>query len=61
MRELKLFSVVVAVVVMFMASFFYVKVVLKGPPKDVVPFLYVENEDDPGWDCRTMGNKVCGL
>lgn len=18
------------------------------------------NEDDPGWDCRTMGNHVCG-
>lgn len=18
-------------------------------------------EDDPGWDCRTMGNKICGI
>lgn len=20
----------------------------------------VVDEDDPGWDCRTMGNRVCG-
>ena len=76
-RELKLFGVVVAVVVMFMASFFYVKVVLKGPPKDVVPVNLYEHcklyeqqcagdgvwkieEDDPAWDCHTMGNGVCG-
>lgn len=24
------------------------------PPK-------VLQEDDPGWDCRTMGNRICGL
>lgn len=24
-----------------------------------VPSATVQ-EDDPGWDCRTMGNRVCG-
>lgn len=38
-----------------------VPVFTNSPPADVPIVQLVENEDDPGWDCRTMGNKVCGL
>lgn len=27
---------------------------------DLGPAPVVLQEDDPGWDCRTMGNRVCG-
>lgn len=27
-------------------------------PRSAAPAL---QEDDPGWDCRTMGNRVCGV
>jgi len=59
--ELKVFVAVVAVAVCFIGGFLYLKMVFKAPPSNVVPTLYVEHEDDPGWDCNTMGNKVCGL
>jgi len=29
-------------------------------PVAQVQSVHVE-EDEPGWDCHTMGNKVCGL
>lgn len=29
-------------------------------PKPVMPDGYSIQEDDPRWDCRTMGNKICG-
>lgn len=61
MREVKLFVIVVVVVVIFMSMFFGMKMLFKGPPVGVAPGLYVEYEDDPNWDCHTMGNKVCGL
>ena len=60
-HELKILAAVVVAVVLFMGGFLYLKMVFEGPPKDVVPELYVEYEDDPNWDCHTMGNKVCGL
>jgi hypothetical protein len=28
--------------------------------RDVAPSGLVCYEDDPCWDCRTMGNRVCG-
>jgi hypothetical protein len=60
-HELKILAVVVVAVVLFMGGFLYLKMVCKAPPSNVVPSLYIEYEDDPAWDCRTMGNKVCGL
>ena len=29
-------------------------------PEPVTPTQPVLQEDDPGWDCATMGNKTCG-
>lgn len=29
------------------------------PPARYQPRI-VHAEDDPGWDCRTMGNRICG-
>jgi hypothetical protein len=60
-HELKILAVVVAVVLCFMGLFFYVKMAFQLPPENVEVELYVEYEDDPNWDCHTMGNKVCGL
>jgi hypothetical protein len=58
-HELKLLAVVVAVVVCFMGGFLFLKAALKSPPQHIRIELLVE--DDPDWDCHTMGNKVCGL
>lgn len=56
-HELKLLAVVVAVVVCFMGGFLFLKAVLKSPPERIrVELLF---EDDPAWDCQTMGNGVC--
>ena len=30
-------------------------------PKPKMPSGYVVQEDEVGWDCRTMGNKICGI
>lgn len=56
-HELKLLAVVVAVVVCFIGGFFYVKIVFKSPPSNLVPQIF---EDNCVWNCRTMGNGVCG-
>lgn len=60
-HELKILAAVVVAVVLFMGGFFYVKIVFQSPPENVDVELLVEYEDNPKWDCRTMGNKVCGL
>ena len=57
MTELRRFLVVWLVVILFMGFFLFV----------LKPFVSVSTdsqvtieEDDPRWDCRTMGNGVCG-
>jgi hypothetical protein len=60
-HELKILAAVVAAVVIFMGGFLYIKMVFQLPPENVDVELLVEYEDDPNWDCHTMGNKVCGL
>ena len=57
MVELRRFLVVWLVVILFMGFFLFV----------LKPFVNVSTdsqvtieEDDPRWDCRTMGNGVCG-
>lgn len=30
------------------------------PVPGVAPAVVQLQEDDPGWDCRTMGNRMCG-
>lgn len=37
----------------------------REPPRVQLPHsqqvqIHQPNEDEPGWDCRTMGNKICG-
>lgn len=32
-----------------------------GIAYDVDSRNYWPQEDEPGWDCRTMGNRICGL
>lgn len=36
--------------------------VVGGPPEydKPIPQAEVIMEDDPRWDCRTMGNRICG-
>jgi hypothetical protein len=55
--ELRRFLVVWLIVILFMGFFLFV----------VKPFTdfsmnsqVTVEEDDPRWDCRTMGNGVCG-
>lgn len=31
------------------------------PPPVALPTVEVIHEDDPRWDCHTMGNRTCGL
>jgi len=58
-----------AVVLMVLALGAVVALVLtrdSGLPKSVFTTPVFDNtpsmvqEDDPGWDCATMGNRVCG-
>lgn len=34
--------------------------IIEGEPGWLSPFGDEITEDDPRWDCRTMGNRICG-
>jgi len=57
MVELRRFLVVWLIVILFMGFFLFVVKPFGGFSTDSQ--VTVE-EDDPRWDCRTMGNGVCG-
>ncbi len=57
MVELRRFLIIWLIVIFFMGFFlFVVKPVFDFRTDSLV---HIE-EDDPAWDCRTMGNGVCG-
>jgi hypothetical protein len=31
-----------------------------APPRPAVTTVHTPEEDQPGWDCATMGNRTCG-
>lgn len=58
MVELRRFLIIWLIVILFMGFFLILLKPLVGVKTDSL--VHIE-EDDPRWDCRTMGNKVCGL
>lgn len=58
MVELRRLFVVCLFVILFMGFFLFVLKPLAGGSTDSQVTI---EEDDPSWDCRTMGNGVCGL
>lgn len=58
MVEFRRFMIMWLVVILFIGFFLFVLKPLAGVSTDSQ--ITIE-EDDPRWDCRTMGNKVCGL
>ena len=57
MVELRRFLVIWLIVILFIGFFlFVVKPVFDFRTDSLVRI----EEDDPAWDCRTMGNGVCG-
>jgi hypothetical protein len=57
MVELRRFLVVWLIVILFMGFFLFVVKPFSGFSTDSQ--VTVE-EDDPRWNCKTMGNGVCG-
>lgn len=57
MVELRRFLIVCLVVILFMGFFLFVLKPLGSVSTDSKVTI---EEDDPRWDCRTMGNGVCG-
>ena len=57
MVELRKFLVVWLIVILFMGFFLFVVKPFGGVSMDSQVTI---EEDDPRWDCQTMGNKVCG-
>lgn len=58
MTELRRFLVVGLIVILFMGFFLFVVKPFTDFSTD--PHVTVE-EDNPDWDCKTMGNRVCEL
>ena len=48
-----------ALAVGFIAGMTALPAAASGPSITAPATLQIE-EDDPRWDCRTMGNKICG-
>lgn len=57
MVELRRFLVAWLVVILFMGFFLFLLKPLASVSTDSQVTI---EEDDPRWDCRTMGNGVCG-
>lgn len=60
-----LFSVVVASVALMIGLFVGSAGMMllapdPAPLPGIAPGSFTVQEDDPGWDCRTMGNRMCG-
>lgn len=58
MVELRRFLVAWLVVILFMGFFLFLLKPLTNIKTDSQVTI---EEDDPRWDCQTMGNEVCGL
>ena len=51
----------IATIVIVFATLFACTVIgTRNLDDGVTPVTQVLQEDDPGWDCHTMGNRICG-
>lgn len=57
MIELRRFLIAWLIVILFMGFFLFLLKPFAGVSTDSQVTI---EEDDPRWDCRTMGNGVCG-
>lgn len=61
MRVLWLICAVLLGFVVLSFGFQFLQMIDNEPPRVQLPHSQTQlQEDDPGWDCRTMGNRVCG-
>ena len=51
-------AVIVSILVCVFAAYLFTSYQAPADTSDSTPT--VRYETDPGWDCHTMGNKICG-